>query len=276
MMGARTMSAAPRRLYPAGVDRARGGAHAARSGQTERRSSLGAWASPSCGPAPLLRGLAATRRDATPPAISRCSSARMLPARSPFPSWHRPRRSAWPRSAAARHGRSTFWRAWPRLGFWALVARAPGCLPGRPSRASPSREVAMRRRHSSLQGRRARSSSASGSSSSGKCSSAASACPSCILPPPSRDLARSSSPRCRSSLADFRQTFLKAVLFGYAVGCLSGFLVAHPRRPRAVPAARAAADRQSRQRACRSSASRRSWSCGSASTGPPRRPSSSS
>ena len=40
------------------------------------------------------------------------------------------------------------------------------------------------------------------------------------------DLARSSPARCRRSAADFRQTFLKAVLAGYAIGSGAGFLVA--------------------------------------------------
>jgi NitT/TauT family transport system permease protein len=51
------------------------------------------------------------------------------------------------------------------------------------------------------------------------------AVPFVLLPPPSLIWAKLivSGP---TLLADFRQTFLKAVLFGYAVGCLSGFVVA--------------------------------------------------
>lgn len=49
--------------------------------------------------------------------------------------------------------------------------------------------------------------------------------PSVLLPPPSQIAARigDSAPIL---WADFQQTFLKAVLAGYAMGCLSGFLVA--------------------------------------------------
>jgi NitT/TauT family transport system permease protein len=49
--------------------------------------------------------------------------------------------------------------------------------------------------------------------------------PAVLLPPPSAIWARliASVP---TLAADFRQTFLKAVLIGYAIGCLSGFLVA--------------------------------------------------
>ena len=90
----------------------------------------------------------------------------------------------------------------------------------------------------------------------------------------SADLARASPIRCRSSPPTSGRPF-KAVLVGYAVGCLSGFLVA------------ILADRFDFLRSgllpignmvsrCRSSASRRSWSCGSASTGRRRRPWSSS
>ncbi len=51
------------------------------------------------------------------------------------------------------------------------------------------------------------------------------AIPLVLLPPPSLIWQKliSSGP---TLLADFRQTFLKAVLFGYTVGCLSGFVVA--------------------------------------------------
>jgi NitT/TauT family transport system permease protein len=51
------------------------------------------------------------------------------------------------------------------------------------------------------------------------------AVPFVLLPPPSLIWQKIivSGP---TLLADFRQTFLKAVLFGYAVGCLSGFVVA--------------------------------------------------
>ena len=51
------------------------------------------------------------------------------------------------------------------------------------------------------------------------------AVPLVLLPPPSLIWQKliSSGP---TLLADFRQTFLKAVLFGYTVGCLSGFVVA--------------------------------------------------
>ena len=66
-----------------------------------------------------------------------------------------------------------------------------------------------------------------------------------LLPPPSAIWARivSSLP---TLWADFRQTFLKAVLIGYALGCGSGFLAAIADRPLALPAARPAADRQFR------------------------------
>ncbi|HEU4987560.1 MAG TPA: ABC transporter permease [Rhizobiaceae bacterium] len=49
--------------------------------------------------------------------------------------------------------------------------------------------------------------------------------PTVLLPPPSMiwDRLVSSVP---TLWADFRQTFLKAVLIGYAIGCLSGFVVA--------------------------------------------------
>jgi NitT/TauT family transport system permease protein len=46
-----------------------------------------------------------------------------------------------------------------------------------------------------------------------------------LLPPPSAIAARIAGSLPTLS-ADFRQTFLKAVLAGYAIGCLAGFLVA--------------------------------------------------
>jgi NitT/TauT family transport system permease protein len=46
-----------------------------------------------------------------------------------------------------------------------------------------------------------------------------------LLPPPSAIAARLAS-SLPTLFADFRQTFLKAVLAGYAIGCLAGFLVA--------------------------------------------------
>jgi NitT/TauT family transport system permease protein len=46
-----------------------------------------------------------------------------------------------------------------------------------------------------------------------------------LLPPPSAIGARIAASTA-TLIADFRQTFLKAVLAGYAIGCLSGFLVA--------------------------------------------------
>jgi NitT/TauT family transport system permease protein len=49
--------------------------------------------------------------------------------------------------------------------------------------------------------------------------------PSVILPPPSAIGARLAA-SVPTLWADFRQTFLKAVLIGYAIGCLSGFVVA--------------------------------------------------
>lgn len=46
-----------------------------------------------------------------------------------------------------------------------------------------------------------------------------------ILPPPSA-IAETIAASTATLLADFRQTFLKAVLAGYAIGCLAGFIVA--------------------------------------------------
>jgi NitT/TauT family transport system permease protein len=46
-----------------------------------------------------------------------------------------------------------------------------------------------------------------------------------ILPPPSA-IATKLAASMPTLLADFRQTFLKAVLAGYAIGCIAGFLVA--------------------------------------------------
>jgi len=46
-----------------------------------------------------------------------------------------------------------------------------------------------------------------------------------ILPPPSA-IATTISASTTTLFADFRQTFLKAVLAGYTIGCLAGFLVA--------------------------------------------------
>jgi NitT/TauT family transport system permease protein len=46
-----------------------------------------------------------------------------------------------------------------------------------------------------------------------------------LLPPPSA-IAQKIAESTSTLLADFRQTFLKAVLAGYAIGCVSGFLVA--------------------------------------------------
>ena len=66
---------------------------------------------------------------------------------------------------------------------------------------------------------------------SGKCSCVGFGVPQVLLPPPSADRPPARRPRCRCSGADFRQTFLKAVLAGYVIGCGAGFLVADPRRP---------------------------------------------
>ena len=98
--------------------------------------------------------------------------------------------------------------------------------------------------------------------------------PPVLLPPPSAIWARiiTSLP---TLWEDFRQTFLKAVLAGYAIGCGSGFLVAILVDRVAVPASAGCCRSAISSRRCRSSASRRSWSCGSASTGR-RRPRSSS
>ncbi len=49
--------------------------------------------------------------------------------------------------------------------------------------------------------------------------------PTVLLPPPSQIAARIAS-SIPTLLADFRQTFLKAVLFGYVVGCGTGFIIA--------------------------------------------------
>ena len=49
--------------------------------------------------------------------------------------------------------------------------------------------------------------------------------PSVLLPPPSMIWARITA-SLPTLWADFQQTFLKSVLIGYAMGCLSGFLVA--------------------------------------------------
>ena len=49
--------------------------------------------------------------------------------------------------------------------------------------------------------------------------------PQVLLPPPSQIWARLTG-SVPTLVADFQQTFLKAVLAGYAMGCLSGFLVA--------------------------------------------------
>jgi NitT/TauT family transport system permease protein len=49
--------------------------------------------------------------------------------------------------------------------------------------------------------------------------------PQVLLPAPSQIWARLSA-SVPTLMADFRQTFLKAVLIGYAIGCLSGFVVA--------------------------------------------------
>ena len=98
--------------------------------------------------------------------------------------------------------------------------------------------------------------------------------PQVLLPRPERDLGANAYQGSLPTLAvDFRQTF-KAVLFGYTVGCLSGFVVAI--LADRVPFLRRGLCRSAISSArFRSSASRRSWSCGSASTGR-RRPRSSS
>jgi NitT/TauT family transport system permease protein len=49
--------------------------------------------------------------------------------------------------------------------------------------------------------------------------------PQVLLPAPSQIWARLTT-SVPTLMADFRQTFLKAVLIGYAIGCLSGFVVA--------------------------------------------------
>jgi NitT/TauT family transport system permease protein len=74
--------------------------------------------------------------------------------------------------------------------------------------------------------------------------------PPVLMPPPSKAAARfiSSLPILGG---DFVQTFIRGVLIGYIIGCGAGLLV----------------------RRCRWSAWRRSWSCGSASTGRLRPPS---
>jgi NitT/TauT family transport system permease protein len=51
------------------------------------------------------------------------------------------------------------------------------------------------------------------------------AIPAILLPAPSAIWARLTT-SVPTLIADFRQTFLKAVLFGYTVGCLAGFIVA--------------------------------------------------
>ena len=73
--------------------------------------------------------------------------------------------------------------------------------------------------------------------------------------------------------ADFVQTFVKAVLAGWAMGCGAGFLVATLADRMPFLRARTAAAAAISWRRCRSSASHPSWSCGSASTGSPRPPS---
>ena len=90
--------------------------------------------------------------------------------------------------------------------------------------------------------------------------------PRVLLPPPSMIWER-----IVNSLpilwADFQQTFLKAVIAGYVLGCGSGFIVALLCDRSLVPEARTAAAGQFCVGTCPSSVSRRSWSCGSALTG---------
>ncbi len=94
--------------------------------------------------------------------------------------------------------------------------------------------------------------------------------PTILLPPPSMIAARIAA-SVPTLWADFQQTFLKAAIAGYAIGCGSGFHRSHHRRPRAFPAQGIAPHRQPRRRLFPSSASRRSWSCGSAPIGNRRR-----
>ena len=92
---------------------------------------------------------------------------------------------------------------------------------------------------------------------SGKGSSRGFNVPTVLLPPPSPIWARivASLP---TLWADFHQTFLKAVLIGYALGCGAGFLVAIAiDRSPFLSAACCRSAISSRR--CRSSASRRSW-----------------
>ena len=91
-----------------------------------------------------------------------------------------------------------------------------------------------------------------------------------LLPPPSMIWERITT-SLPVLAADFRQTFLKAVLAGYALGCGSGFLVALWSTA-STSCAGACCPSATSWRRSPSSASRRSWSCGSASTGRPRRP----
>ena len=72
--------------------------------------------------------------------------------------------------------------------------------------------------------------------------------------------------------ADFVQTFVRAVLIGWAMGCAAGFLIAI--LADGVPfLRRGLLPWATSWRRCRSSASPPSWSCGSASIGTPRPPS---
>ena len=72
--------------------------------------------------------------------------------------------------------------------------------------------------------------------------------------------------------ADFRQTFIRAVIPGWLIGCLSGFARGPAVRPGGFPAGADCCRLEIWWRRCRSSAWPRSWSCGSASTGSRRPP----
>ena len=98
--------------------------------------------------------------------------------------------------------------------------------------------------------------------------------PSVLFPPPS-----AIAVRFFGSLwmlwQDFFQTFILGVLTGYVIGCSAGFLVAVLAH-RYTFLGRGLLPIGNFVSLCRSSASRRSWSCGSASTGRPKPRSSSS
>ena len=80
-----------------------------------------------------------------------------------------------------------------------------------------------------------------------------------LLPPPTAIARPHRRLRCRSCGDDFVQTFLKAVLAGYAIGCGCRLRRRDPRRPRSASCAAACCRSAISSRRCRSSASRRSW-----------------